>query len=100
MSSTFFFWTHFVLVTLSHFLVLVLAVSMVTNFVKSNASLLDRLRRFAMIFFITVLGVNHLTSSKSECILTTMENRARVVEGKAPVGEFLPRYYRKIEELF
>jgi hypothetical protein len=29
-----------------------------------------------------------------------MENRARVVEGKAPVGEFLPRYYRKIEELF
>lgn len=93
MSSNFWFWTHFVLVTVSHFLVLVLAVSTVVNFCKSNATLLDRARRFAIVFFITVLGVNHITSSRSQCILTTLESKARVREGREAVKDFLPRYY-------
>lgn len=99
MSSSFWFWLHFTLVTMSHFLVGVLAVSTVVNFIKSNASLLDRLRRFAIIFFIAVFGVNHVTSANSKCILTTLENGARVREGKPEQGDFLPRYYQKIREL-
>lgn len=94
MSSDFWFWCHFVLVTISHLLVIVLAVSMVTNFIRSTAPLLDRARRFAIIFFLTVLGVNHLTNANSKCILTTFENEARAREGKELVGDFLPRYYR------
>jgi hypothetical protein len=100
MSSTFWFVTHFVLVTVSHLLVVVLAMSMVVNFFKSSAPLLDRLRRFAIIFFITCLGVNHITNANSRCILTTLENAARVREGKAEVGDFLPRYYETIKHLF
>lgn len=93
MSSQFYFWTHFFFVTVSHFLVLVLGYSMVFNFIRSDAKLIDRLRRFAIIFFLTVVGVNHVTNVSSKCILTTLENEARVKEGKEPVGEFLPRYY-------
>jgi hypothetical protein len=100
MTSSFFFWSHFVLVTLSHFLVVVLAISLVVNFVKSNASLLDRLRRFAIVFFLTVLGVNHITSSQSQCILTTLESKARIAEGLEPVKDFLPRYYDTIAGIF
>lgn len=99
MSSNFWFWLHFFFVTLSHFLVIVLAVATVNTFLKSNASLLDRLRRFAIVFFLTALGINHITSSSSKCVLTTLENEARVREGKEQVGDFLPRYYRKIREL-
>lgn len=99
MSSTFWFITHFILVTLSHFLVLVLIVSMFVNFFKSSASLLDRLRRFAIIFFITALGVNHITNANSKCILTTLENDAREKEGKELVGDFLPRYYEIIKRM-
>lgn len=100
MNSTFFFVLHFILVTLSHFLVGVLAVSTVVNFFKSNATLLDRLRRFSIIFFLTVMGVNHITSSRSQCILTTLESKARVKEGKTPVKDFLPRYYDTIAGVF
>jgi hypothetical protein len=81
-------------VTISHFLVGVLAVSMVLNFVRSSAPILDRLRRFAIIFFLTVLGVNHLTNTNSKCLLTTLENEARAKEGKEAVGDFMPRFYR------
>lgn len=97
MSSNFWFWLHFFFVTLSHFLVVVLGISMVTNFIKSQASLIDRLRRFAIIFFLTALGINHITSTNSKCILTTLENNARIKESKAEVGEFLPRYYETIK---
>jgi hypothetical protein len=90
MSSAFWFW--------SHFLVGVLAVSTVVNFVKSNASLLDRLRRFAIVFFLAVFGVNHITSSNSKCILTTIENGARKKEGKEELGDFLPRYYETLRK--
>lgn len=100
MSSDFWFWLHAFLVTMSHFLVLVLAISTVVNFVKSNASLLDRWRRFAIIFFITVFGINHVTNANSKCVLTTLENEALVREGKEQVGDFLPRYYRGIREWF
>jgi hypothetical protein len=99
MSSNFWFCLHFFFVTLSHFLVLVLAISTVTNFIKSNADILDRLRRFAIIFFITALGINHITSTSSKCILTTLENGARVKEGKQEVGDFLPRYYETLRKL-
>jgi hypothetical protein len=99
MSSAFWFWTHFFFVTLSHFLVVILAISMVTNFIKSNASLIDRLRRFAIVFFLTALGINHITNASSKCILSTLENEARAREGKEVVGDFLPRYYRKLKEL-
>jgi hypothetical protein len=94
MSSNFYFWTHFVLVTLSHILVVVLTISTISNFFKSSAPFLDRGRRFAIVFFLTVLGVNHLTNTNSKCVLTTLENEARVQEGKSEVGDFLPRYYR------
>ena len=100
MTSNFFFVTHFCLVTVSHFLVGVLAVSTVVNFFKSNASLLDRLRRFSIIFFLAVLGVNHITSSRSQCILTTLESKALVKEGKSPVKDFLPRYYETIAKIW
>jgi len=93
MNSTFWFWSHFILVLFSHFFVGVLTLSAVTNFIKSNAPMLDRLRRFSIIFFIAVLGVNHLTNTNSKCILTTLENEARIVEGKEQVGDFLPRFY-------
>lgn len=96
MTSNFYFWTHFVLVTLSHFLVVVLAISTVKQFFVSTAPLLDRGRRFAIVFFLTVLGVNHLTNASSKCVLTTLENQARVKEGKEEVGDFMPRYYKKI----
>ena len=96
MSSNFWFWSHFILVTLSHLLVVVLVISTVRNFIVSEAPLLDRGRRFAIVFFLTVLGVNHLTNANSKCILTTLENAARVSEGKAEVGDFLPRYYKSI----
>ena len=99
MSSNFWFSLHFAFVTLSHFLVLILAISTVVNFCKSNASLLDRSRRFAIVFFLTTLGVNHITSSSSACVLTTLENAARVREGKGSVGDFLPRYYVQFKEL-
>lgn len=99
MSSAFWFWLHFFFVTISHFLVIVLAISTVVNFFKSSASLLDRGRRFAIIFFLTVLGVNHITSTNSKCILTTLENNARVREGIKEAGDFLPRYYVKFKEL-
>lgn len=95
MSSQFWFWTHFVLVTLSHFLVVILAISTIRQFANSTAPLLDRARRFAIVFFLTVLGVNHLTNTSSKCILTTLENEARAKEGKEAVGDFLPRYYKK-----
>lgn len=94
MSSSFWFWTHFILVTLSHFLVVILAISTIRQFCNSTAPLLDRGRRFAIVFFITVLGVNHLTNTSSKCILTTLENEARVKEGKEQVGDFLPRFYK------
>lgn len=94
MSSQFWFWTHFVLVTLSHFLVVILTISTIRQFCNSTAPLLDRGRRFAIVFFITVLGVNHLTNTSSKCILTTLENEARVKEGKEQVGDFLPRFYK------
>lgn len=100
MSSNFYFWLHFILVTISHFLVIVLAISTVANFLRSNAPLLDRGRRFAIIFFLTVLGVNHLTNTSSKCLLTTLENEARVKEGKEQVGDFMPRYYCRIGRLF
>ncbi len=93
MNSEIFFWTHFALVTVSHFFVGVLAVYTVHHFFRSNRSLLDRLAKVAIIFFLTVLGVNHITSSRSPCILTTLESKARVKEGKSPVKDFLPRYY-------
>lgn len=99
MSSHFWFWLHFFFVTISHFLVIILAISTVVNFFKSTASLLDRSRRFAIVFFLTTLGVNHITSSSSKCILTTLENSSRVREGKVEVGDFLPRYYVKFKEL-
>lgn len=99
MSSNFWFWLHFFFVTVSHFLVVILAISTVVNFFKSNASLLDRSRRFAIVFFLTALGVNHITSSSSKCILTTLENDARTREGKEEVGDFLPRYYVKFKEI-
>lgn len=99
MSSNFWFLLHFFFVTLSHFLVVILACSMVVNFYKSQASLLDRLRRFAIIFFLTALGINHITSTNSKCILTTLENGARVREGKEEVGDFLPRYYETLRRL-
>lgn len=94
MTSSFWFWTHFVLVTLSHFLVVVLAISTVKQFFSSTAPVLDRARRFAIVFFLTVLGVNHLTNTNSKCILTTLENEARAKEGKEVVGDFLPRFYK------
>jgi hypothetical protein len=97
MTSEFWFWLHFFFVTLSHFFVVILAISMVTNFITSNASLLDRLRRFAIIFFLTALGINHITSTNSKCVLTTLENNARKKEGLAEVGDFLPRYYETIK---
>jgi hypothetical protein len=100
MSSSFYFWTHFVLVTISHFLVVVLAISTVMNFIRSTAPLLDRGRRFAIIFFLTVLGVNHLTNTSSKCLLTTLENEARAKEGKEQVGDFMPRYYKSIGKWF
>ncbi len=85
---------------MSHLLVIVLVISTVTNFFKSSAPILDRARRFAIIFFITVLGVNHLTNANSKCILTTLENGARVQEQKEEAGDFLPRYYRTIKGWF
>lgn len=94
MSSSFWFWTHFVLVTLSHILVVILAISTIKQFFASTAPFLDRARRFAIVFFLTVLGVNHLTNTNSKCILTTLENQARVKEGKDQVGDFMPRYYK------
>lgn len=94
MSSDFWFYLHAFLVTLSHFLVLILLVSTLVNFVKSSASFLDRGRRFAIVFFIAVFGINHVTNANSKCILTTLENEALQREGKPAVGDFLPRYYR------
>jgi hypothetical protein len=94
MSSNFWFWTHFFFVTLSHFFVVVLAISTIKQFFNSTAPLLDRARRFSIVFFLTVLGVNHLTNTNSKCILTTLENEARAKEGKEPVGDFMPRYYK------
>lgn len=94
MSSSFWFWTHFVLVTISHFLVVILTISTIKQFFSSTAPFLDRARRFSIVFFLTVLGVNHLTNSSSKCVLTTLENQARVREGKVPVGEFMPRFYK------
>jgi len=99
MSSSTWFYIHFFFVTLSHFLVIILAISTVVNFCKSNAALLDRGRRFAIVFFLTALGVNHITSSSSKCILTTLENGARVREGKVEVGDFLPRYYEAFKRV-
>lgn len=99
MSSNFWFWTHFGLVTLSHILVVILAISMFVNFLTSTASLLDRLRRFAIVFFIAVFGINHITNNNSKCILTTMENDSRAKEGKEPVGDFMPRYYEVFKDL-
>lgn len=99
MSSNFWFWTHFILVTLSHFLVGVLVITTIRNFYTSDAKILDRLRRIAIVFFIAVFGVNHITSSNSQCILTTLESKARIKEGKNPVNDFLPRYYDKIAGL-
>lgn len=94
MSSQFWFWTHFVLVTLSHLFVAVLAISTAKDFLRSKAPMLKKLRRLGVIFFLTVLGVNHLTNTNSKCIITTLENSARIIEGKEVVGDFLPRYYR------
>jgi hypothetical protein len=99
MSSNFWFGLHFAFVTLSHFLVIVLAISTVVNFFTSNASLLDRGRRFAIVFFMTALGINHITSTNSKCILTTLENEARVREKREEVGDFLPRYYQTIKRI-
>lgn len=100
MSSNFYFWLHFVFVTISHFLVVVLAISTVKQFFASTAPLIDRGRRFAIVFFLTVLGVNHLTNTSSKCLLTTLENEARVKEGKEQIGDFMPRYYRTIGRFF
>jgi hypothetical protein len=99
-SSNGYFWLHFAFVTLSHFLVVVLAISTIRNFIVSEASLLDRGRRFAIVFFLTVLGVNHLTNTSSKCVLTTLENEARAKEGKELVGDFMPRYYKEIGTWF
>lgn len=97
MSSSFWFMSHFLFVTLSHFLVILLTISTVVTFCKSSASFLDRARRFSIVFFLTVLGVNHITSTNSKCILTTLENSARVREGQKELGDFLPRYYETIK---
>jgi hypothetical protein len=100
MSSNGYFWLHFAFVTISHFLVVVLAISTVKQFFNSTAPLIDRGRRFAIVFFLTVLGVNHLTNTSSKCVLTTLENEARAKEGKELVGDFMPRYYKRIGELW
>lgn len=100
MSSDFWFWSHFVLVTISHFLVVILTISTIKQFFVSTLPFLDRGRRLATMFFIVMLGVNHLTNTSSKCILTTMENEARAKEGRTLVGDFMPRYYRTIGSWF
>lgn len=81
-------------------MVVFLVVGMFTTFTRSSAPLTDKLRRLAIVFFLTVFGVNHITNANSKCILTTLENTARIKENKTEVGDFLPRYYETIKGWF
>lgn len=98
--STIVYWTHFVLVTLAHVAAIALPVSLVWFILALDSAWQLKVILFCVAFFVSILGINHVTSKDSVCVLTTLENYYQKLEGDEIKGEYIPRYYKRVRSIF
>ncbi len=94
------FWFHFFVVSLAHLAAIALPVSLIWFIIALDATWQLKTIISCVSFFVSVLGINHVTSKDSVCCLTTLENHYRKKEGCEQAGEYIPRYYRLISKKF
>jgi hypothetical protein len=94
------FWFHFLIVTAAHLAAIALPISLIWFILALDATWQLKTTISCVSFFVSVLGINHVTSKDSVCVLTTLENYYRNKENKASAGEYIPRYYDIIRKVF
>lgn len=94
------FWFHFFIVSLAHLAAIALPISLIWFIIGLEATWQLKVTIGCMSFFMSVLGINHVTSKDSVCCLTTLENHYRKKEGAEASGEYIPRYYKLISKTF
>jgi hypothetical protein len=94
------YWIHFLIVSMAHVAALALPISLMWFIVGLDAPWQLKTTISCVAFYVSVLGVNHVTSKDSICCLTTLENYYHQKEGSKTKGEYIPRYYSKIRSIF
>lgn len=94
------YWLHFAILTIAHVAAIALPISLIWLILVLDTNWPLTVCLSCISFFMSVLGVNHVTQKDSVCCLTTLENYHLKKEGSEEVGEYIPRYYRKIRQIF